>query len=254
MPRPMPDFTLLPIAHRGLHDRNAGVIENSLSAIRAAAVAGYAMEVDVQLTADGEAVVFHDYTLDRLTEETGPVVERSALALGRIKLTGGRGDGIPTLTQALKALAGRRPIVVEIKRQPEPGPLESAVAAALDGYDGPAAVMSFDPMSILWFRRHAPHIRRGLVSCAFDDPEDAAGLDQAQRRALADLEAFEMVDADFLSYGARDLPRPAVARLRAQGAPTLCWTIRSPEEAARALEHVDAITFEGYLPPVAAAT
>ena len=188
MPRPMPDFTLLPIAHRGLHDREAGVIENSLSAIRAAAVAGYALEVDVQLSADGEAMVFHDFDLDRLTAETGPVVARGATALGSIRLSGGRGDRIPTLAQALKALAGRSPIVVEIKRQPAPGPLEAAVAAALDAYDGPAAVMSFDPMSMLWFRRNAPHIRRGLVSCAFDDPEDGSGLDEAQRKALADLE------------------------------------------------------------------
>lgn len=251
MPRPMPDFTLLPIAHRGLHDLSAGVAENSLSAIRAAARAGYAVEIDVQLSADDEAMVFHDYELDRLTEETGPLRGRDALALGQVRLKGGRGDRIPTLAQALKALDGRTPIVVEIKRQPAPGPLEAAVARALNAYEGPAAVMSFDPMSMLWFRQNAPHIRRGLVSCAFDDPEDASGLDEAQRRALADLEAFDMVDADFLSYGARDLPRPAVAKLRADGAPTLCWTIRTPEEAARALEHADAITFEGFLPPVA---
>ncbi|MGG7565919.1 glycerophosphodiester phosphodiesterase family protein [Rhodovulum sp. DZ06] len=254
MPRPMPDFTLLPIAHRGLHDLQAGVVENSLSAIDAAAANGYAVEIDVQLSADGEAMVFHDDVLDRLTDRTGPVGALTRAQLQHVELRGGGGDRIPSLAQALRVLAGRTPIVVEIKRQPGPsGPLEEAVARALARYSGPAAVMSFDPRPIAWFRDNAPEVRRGLVSCSFAEVDDAADvLDERQRQALADLELFDELEADFVSYGVRDLPRPAVAALRARGAPVLCWTVRNEADAAEALRHADAITFEGFRPPVAA--
>ena len=250
----LPDqFSRTPIAHRALHDIGTGRPENSRSAIAAAIEAGYGIEIDLQLSADGVAMVFHDYDLDRLTAGTGPVLERSAAQLRATRLSGGRGDRIPPLPQALRALGGRTPIVVEIKRQAETGPLEQAVADALSVYDGPAAVMSFDPRSIAWFRDHAPEVLRGLVSYAFDDPEDGAGLGPEARAALADLAMFDEVEADFISYGVRDLPRPAVAALRARGAPVLCWTVRSAEMAEEALRHADAITFEGFRPPTGAA-
>jgi glycerophosphoryl diester phosphodiesterase len=249
MSRLHPDFTRQPVAHRGLHDRAAGVIENSLPAVRAAAEAGYGIEIDVQLSADGAAMTFPDAALDRLTGARGAVRARQAADLARISLTGGRGDLIPALADTLATVRGRVPIFIEIKQQKDgPGPLEAATAAALAGYAGPAAIMSFDPRAVAWFRDNAPQIPRGLVSCAYDDPEDAAGLSDGERMALADLTHFDALAADFVSYGAADLPRPAVAALRARGVPTLCWTIRSEEAAQNALRHVDAITFEGFRP------
>lgn len=248
MPRLPHGFFDRPFAHRGLHDRAAGVIENSLSAIRAAAAAGYAVELDVQLSADGAALVFHDDLLDRLTAETGPVRARTAAELRAIALTDGQGEMIPTLSEALAALDGA-PVVVEIKTQAEIGPLEAAAARALTDHAGPAAVMSFSPDAIAWFRDHAPQIPRGLVSCAYDDPEDAAGLSAETRAARARMADFDALGADFFSYGAADLPNDAVEAFRARGIPALCWTIRSPEAAAAALRHTDQITFEGYLPP-----
>lgn len=244
-----PDFTRLPLAHRGLHDRAHGVIENSLSAVRAAAEAGYGIEIDVQLSADDAAMTFHDDTLERLTDAAGPVRARQSADLARIALTGGSGDLIPTLPDTLAMVAGRVPIVIEIKRQKDgAGPLEAATAAALAGYGGPAAIMSFDPRAVAWFRDNAPQIPRGLVSCAFDDPEDGEGLSAGERKALADLSYFDALGADFVSYGAADLPRPAVKALRARGVPILCWTIRSQDAADAALQHVDTITFEGFRP------
>lgn len=249
MSRLHPDFIRLPLAHRGLHDRASGVIENSLSAVRAAVEAGYGIEIDVQLTADDAAMTFHDDALDRLTAQTGPLRARSAADLARTALKDGRGDLIPSLPETLALVAGRVPIVIEIKRQADgPGPLEAATAAALAQYRGPAAIMSFDPRAVAWFRDHAPDVPRGLVSCAFDDPEDGSGLSAEERAALADLAQFDALAADFASYGAADLPRPAVAALRARGVPTLCWTIRSAAAAAEALRHVDNITFEGFRP------
>lgn len=249
MSRLHPDFLRLSLAHRGLHDRAAGVIENSLSAMRAAADAGYGIEIDVQVSADGAAMTFHDDALDRLTAEAGPVNARRAADLARIALTGGGGDLIPTLAETLAVVAGRVPVVIEIKRQADgPGPLAAATAAALASYSGLAAVMSFDPRAIAWFRDNAPNVPRGLVSHAFDDPKDDAGLSAAARAALADLAHFDTLGADFVSYGATDLPRPAVAALRARGVPALCWTIRTEAAARAALRHADNITFEGFRP------
>lgn len=249
MPRLHPDFLRLPLAHRGLHDRAAGVIENSLSAVRAAAEAGYGIEIDLQVSADGAAMVFHDEALDRLTAEAGPVLARDASDLAQIPLTGGKGDLIPHLADVLAEVAGRVPIVIEIKHQHgDHVLLAKATAAALVDYRGPAAVMSFDPRAIAWFRDHAPQITRGLVSCAFDSPDDGKGLSAGERAALADLSWFDTVRADFISYDVADLPHPAVDALRARGVPALCWTLRSEAAAKKALLHADAITFEGFRP------
>ena len=160
-------FLARPIAHRGLHDRKGKVIENSLSAIRAAAAAGYGIEIDLQCSADGEAICFHDDDLQRLTGEPGAVREWRSEDLAEIGLKGGGGDLVPSFAQALEA-AGDAPLLVEIKRQgPEiaAGKLEfraaSLIAEHVAAGRGPVAVMSFDPRSVAWFHQHAPEIPRG---------------------------------------------------------------------------------------------
>jgi glycerophosphoryl diester phosphodiesterase len=246
-----PGFFARPVAHRGLHDRAAGRPENTLSAIRAAADASYAIEIDVQLSADGEAMVFHDDRLDRLTASRGPVRAMTAAALGRIAVTGGP-DVIPTLGAALAEIAGRVPLVIEIKDQggrlsaEGVGPLEAAVVRALDGCRGPVAVMSFNPASMAEIARLAPALPRGLVACAADAWDE--DLPAAHLAALARLEAFEAVGAGFASYRWRDLPTPRTAQLRAAGVPVISWTLRSAADAALALAHCDAVTFEGFDP------
>jgi glycerophosphoryl diester phosphodiesterase len=248
-----PGFFARPVAHRGLHDRAAGRVENTLSAIRAAAAAGFAIEIDVQLSADAEAVVFHDDALDRLTAESGPVRARTAAELARIPVAGGGGDVIPTLGDALAAVAGRVPLVIEVKDQggrmtaEGVGPLEAAVARALASYGGPAAVMSFNPAAMAAMARLAPASPRGLVACAAE-AWDEADLPPAHLAALARLDAFGEVGAAFASYRWRDLPTPQTARLRAAGVPVISWTLRSAADAALALRSCDAVTFEGYDP------
>lgn len=248
-------FLTHPIAHRALHDRAAGRIENSASAIRAAVAAGYAIEVDVQLTADGQAVVFHDDDLPRLTDATGRVCEHTAAALSQIPLRGGT-DTIPTLAQVCALVAGAVPLLVEIKDQdgalgPNVGPLERAVADVLAEYSGPLAVMSFNPHSIAQMAQLAPNLPRGLTTCAFD-ARDVAGLPAAQRQQLRDIAMFDAVGASFISHHANDLAAAPVAALQARGVPVLCWTIRSPAQEAAARNVAANITFEGYLPPVPA--
>ena len=244
-----PAFLGPAIAHRGLHDRAAGRIENSRAAVAAAVAAGYGIEIDVQRSADGEAMVFHDDALDRLTAATGPLRARSAADLGRIVLTGGGGETIPTLGEILSLVAGRAALLVEVKDQSGRmdatgvGPLEARVAALLAGYAGPAAAMSFNPASVAALRDAAPGLARGLTACGPDGWEGAAGADR-----LAAMADWDAVGAAFCSYRWRDLPTAETARRRAAGLPVLSWTLRSAADEAAARRHCDNVTFEGYSP------
>lgn len=238
-----------PIAHRGYHDRAQGRPENSLAAVRAAVAAGYGIEIDLQPSADGVAMVFHDDDLARLTGRAGRVRDLTAAELGAIPLSGGD-EGIPTLAQVLQTVAGRVPLLIEIKDQdgrmgPNVGPLERATAEALAGYRGPVAVMSFNPHSVAAMARLAPQIPRGLTTWSWtDDPDHPVPQALADRlRAIPD---YDRTGACFISHEAADLNRPRVAALKAQGAAILCWTIRSPEAEAAARKVAHNITFEGY--------
>lgn len=239
-----------PLAHRALHDRVVGRIENSPAAIRAAMDRGYGIEIDLQLSRDGEAMVFHDEGLERLTGATGPVSARTAAELGRLTLTGGT-DTIPTLAEVLALVDGRVPLLIEIKDQslcmgPTDGRLEAATARALEGYRGEVAVMSFNPAAIYHMARLAPDVPRGLTTAGYDEDEWAPLPPDLCRhfRAIPD---YGPTGASFLSHDVADLSRPRVAELKAQGAAILCWTVRSAEAEARAREVAQNITFEGYL-------
>jgi glycerophosphoryl diester phosphodiesterase len=244
-----PAFLRLPVAHRALHDRAARRPENSPGAIVAAIAAGYGIEIDVQLSADGQAMVFHDETLDRLTAETGLLSQRNAADLGRIPLRD-CDDGIPTLPQMLRLVSGRVPLLIEIKDQTgemgaDTGALEQAVARALLGYDGPVAVMSFNPHSVAIMARLAPEVARGITTSAYD-PDDWAPLPAAICSHLRRIPDFDDAGASFISHEWRDLGRPRVAELKGQGAAVLCWTIRSATDEATARRIADNVTFEGY--------
>lgn len=239
------DFLRLPVAHRALHDRAAGRIENSRAAIRAAIAAGYAIEIDLQLSSDGVPVVFHDDDLDRLTGDTGPVSARTARELASLALTGGN-ETIPTLAEVLDIVAGQVPLLVEIKDQtPFTGDLERATAALLDGYEGPLAVMGFNPETVVLMADLAPGIARGLTTCDYS-AGDWPDLTEAERARLRDIPDYDRAGASFISHDHRDLDRPRVAELKAQGAVILCWTLRSAEEEAQARRVAANVTFEGY--------
>lgn len=239
-----------PITHRGLHDVTAGRPENSREAIQAAIDANYGIEIDLQLSNDGAAIVFHDYHLGRLTDAQGPVAQRSKADLHAIALKGGA-SGIPTLSEVLDLVDGQVPLLIEIKDQdgqmgPNVGALEQATAAALVGYRGDVAVMSFNPHATMAFGETAPDIPRGLVTSAYT-PNVWATLPTSVCDTLRDIPDYDRTGACFISHEAADLARPRVAELKAAGAAILCWTIRSAAEDAKARKIADNVTFEGYL-------
>lgn len=223
-------------AHRGAH--GAGVPENSLAAFQAAVRAGLGIELDVQRSSDGQAVVFHDWDLDRLTDRSGPLARLSAEQLGQVHLQGTEGT-IPTLRQVLDQVAGRVPVLIEIKsrREDHVTPLCLAVRRVLEGYTGAHAVISFDPRVARWYLKHSPHTARGLT---ISEGENRA-LAGAIRRHLALWHARP----DFLTYDIRDLPSAFAACQRARGLPIVSWTVSTPEDRERAMDHADAAIVEG---------
>lgn len=219
-----------PFAHRGLH--GPGVLENSRAAYRAAIEAGHGIELDVQASGDGEAIVFHDYELGRLTGAQGKLAEMSAAALGAIPLKG-ENQGLPTLSEILALIDGRAPLLIEVKT---PGrrvaALSGAVAHALGSYIGPVAVMSFNPGVPRWFARHRPELLRGLVVTENGKP--------AQERLKRRLSLW-WSKADFLAYDIRDLPSAFAA---ASGLKVGTWTVRTEAQRATAAAYADQIIYE----------
>ena len=250
-----PAFLHAPLAHRGYHARAEGRPENSRAAFRAAVAAGYGIELDVQVSRDGQAMVFHDEGLARLTGVAGMVAERDAADLGAIRLLGGD-EAIPTLPEVLALVGGRVPLLIEIKDRhgtlvASDGILEAAVVRALEGSAGPVAIMSFNPGSVAEIARMAPHLPRGITSDPFD-PGDWSPLPLATCERLRGIPDYDRVGASFISHKAGDLGSARVAALRAQGAGVLCWTIRSAAAEARARRVAHNVTFEGYAAAVPA--
>ncbi len=247
----MPDLSWLtarPIAHRGLHDIANGVVENTASAVQAAINGDYAVEVDLQLTGDGEAVVFHDETLDRLTESTGRVAEQTTPALKDVAFRD-CADRIQTLDELLDQVAGRATLVLELKSLwNNVGALERRVADVVSGYSGPLAVMSFDPRSVAAMRAFRPDLVRGMVAEHFPATKEWSRLTRMQRFRLRHLLPAYRCRPHFINYHVKALPALAPAIARALGLPLLTWTVRTPEDRAMAEKWADAMVFEGFRP------
>ncbi len=242
-------FLQCPIAHRALHDVSDNRPENSRAAIRAAIDAGYGIEIDLQLTSDNQAMVFHDYDLRRLTGAVGPIRQITAKKASQTILKHSD-EGIPTLAEVLELVAGQVPLLIEFKDQDggmgtEIGQLEQDAVRALQDYSGPVALMSFNPNSVAELARIAPHLPRGLVTCSYRPEEEL--LPQATCDHLRKITDFDRVGASFISHEVADLNRPRVAELKNRDVPILCWTVRSAEQEAEARKVADNVTFEGYL-------
>ena len=243
-----------PIAHRGLH--GDGIIENSLSAARAAIASQYAIECDVQLSADGEAMVFHDATLERLTAGAGRLDALEARELARMKLRASA-DTIPNLPDFLAAIGGRTPLFCEIKSAFDGDiRLAARVADRARDYAGPLALESFDPVVMAWLRDNRAalglaHVPLGMVGQAgYDDPADEwAHLPEGERTAMARFLHWPRTRPDFLSWSVRDLPHAIPFLNRAAlGAPVTVWTVRTKEQAATAHAWGDQLVFETLRP------
>ena len=242
-------LTARPIAHRGLHDADTAIIENTAAAVSAAISANYAVEVDLRLSADGDAMVFHDFTLDRLTEAHGPLAARTADALRQIPFRGADAR-IMSLGELTALVAGRTPLILEIKSQwDNVGPLEQRVVQLLRNYDGPVAVMSFDPASLAVFRNIAPNVMRGIVSERFRDKDYWSNLSAWRRFTLRHMLHAAATAPHFIAYDINGLPSaaPLLARYLF-GVPLLTWTVRTPSQRRRARLFADAMIFEGFRP------
>jgi len=219
-----------PIAHRGLWSAK-GAPENSLTAFEAAAEAGYGVELDVRLSADGEVMVFHDDRLERMVGRQGRLCDYTAAELGAMRLKDTR-DPVPTLGQVFDLIDGAALIHIELKTRPgEEGPLDEAVAALVDGYAGPLAVIGFNPQSHLWWARRRPGTLRGLTI------RDAESL----------VENIKIGRPHFLAVSTDLLMGEPTRRARDAGLPILAWTIRSEIQRAELAPLYDNLIFEGFM-------
>lgn len=234
-------LTRPPVAHRGLH--GPGIPENSLAAVEAAVEEGYAVEVDVRLSADGVPVLFHDERLERVADARGPLEERTWYELSELSLEE-TGEAIPSLEEGLAAIDGEVPLLVELKNWGEPGRLERRTADVLDDYGGRFAIQSFNPRSLAWFRRERPEWTRGQIAGWFEGVELAA----YKRVLLKRLAVTWLSRPDYVAYEHHRLPYWPVSLHRSLGMPVLAWTVCTPDEVERVLEHADNVIFEGFRP------
>jgi len=238
-----------PVAHRGLHDASIGVIENTAAAFSAAIASGYGIETDLQISADGEAMVHHDDELGRLTEGSGLLAKMSAaqITAARFKASAAR---ILTLGELCDLVRGRTTLLLELKSHFD-GDMRLAKRAAdvLSGYAGPVAVMSFDPDLIEAVRHAAPRLTRGIVSERhYSDPE-WDDLPASRKRSMSWLLHAPRSRPQFLAYSVSDLPAvpPVLARMIFR-LPLLTWTVRNARDRSRAARWADQIIFEGWRP------
>jgi glycerophosphoryl diester phosphodiesterase len=230
-------LTARPIAHRGLHDGNKAVWENTLTAFERAAARNYAIECDVLISKDGVPMVLHDADLRRLTGMEGQVSELTAAQLQSRKI-GGTGDHVPSLRQMLDVVDGRVPLVIELKGDPgHDGNLVKAAANELCSYKGHAALMSFDH-----------HLLR---QCAADAPAIPLGLTAEGMREQDIEDHFSMLahGIDFVSYCIHHMPNRFTSFVRDNlKMPLITWTVRDEAALSKTYELADQATFEGFLP------
>lgn len=238
---------LRPIAHRGLHGARSGCIENTAPAFMAGIAGGFGIECDLRPAAGGLPVVFHDASIDRLVEGTGPVSQLTRSDIGRLRY---RGHDAPilTLTGLFDLVSGRVPLLVEVKSDwhpPDPAFMH-AIAVAMAAYKGPIAVTSFDPEVLAALAALAPGIPRGIVSQDFAGVDWWKGIfDESRAHRLTHLLESRRAAPSFIAYDIRALPTPVTRFVReVMGLPLFAWTVRSEEEWTAAATWADAAIFE----------
>ncbi|WMT71685.1 glycerophosphodiester phosphodiesterase [Bradyrhizobium sp. Ash2021] len=245
-----PDWlTARPVAHRGLHDDARGIIENMPAAAEAAVSGNFSIECDIQLTADGEAMVHHDDALGRLTEGSGALLGKTTAELKAVKFKD-TPERMMTLADLCALVAGRVPLVIEVKSHFDGDrKLVARMAEVLASYRGPVVGMSFDPDQVLALRETMPALPRGIVAEREYTAADWPEATPAQRRGMEHLRHAFRTRPHFVAFWVNELPAaaPWIAR-HIFGLPLLTWTVRTPEQRARAARYADQMIFEGFLP------
>ena len=237
-----------PIAHRGLHNVGAGCIENTAPAFMAGLAGGYGLECDLQPAADGTPMVFHDARVDRLMQGQGRLDQLSVPQLRALTYKGSR-ERMLTLAEFLDLAAGRGPLLVEVKSEwtkPVAGFLER-IASLASAYQGPIALMSFDPVIMAHLAEMCPSVPRGIVSGLYAG--EGWGLEtigQERGARLSDLLESAAAKPAFYAYHVKALPTAVTRFIReVQQVPLFTWTVRSPADQAIAAAWADAPIFEG---------
>jgi glycerophosphoryl diester phosphodiesterase len=226
----------LPVAHRGYHDLNKQVWENTLSAFSRAVEAGFAIECDLHYASDAVPVIFHDENLERLCNMKGDIRERTSQELGLLSV-GATADKIPTLKKLLQLVKGKVPLVLELKgRAGDDEGFAEAVLEVLENYDGKVALMSFDHWLLRDLKELNARYPLGLTANG-NNPKDFAAHDKAMAMGL-----------DFISYLYADLPNPFITAQREKGIPVITWTVRDEKARKQTFENADQMTFEGFDP------
>jgi glycerophosphoryl diester phosphodiesterase len=245
-----PDWlTARPVAHRGLHDRARGIIENMPGAALAAIDGNFAIECDIQLTADGEAMVHHDDALGRLAEGSGALLGLTSQALKAVTFRD-TPERMMSLGDLCALVGGRVPIVIELKSHFDGDrKLVRRMAVVLASYAGPVAAMSFDPDQVKALRETMPELPRGIVAQRLYSEADWPEATLAQRKGMLHLKHAFRTRPHFVAYRVNDLPAPApwISR-HVFGLPLLTWTVRTPEQRERAVRYADQMIFEGFRP------
>lgn len=228
-------------AHRWLYEREGSVPENSLTAFARAADAGYGMELDVQLSRDGEVVVFHDDTLDRVCGVHARVDELDLEELRRLRLCG-TDEQIPLFSEVLRLVNGRAPIIVELKNGKRNKELCRKTLNALRSYRGETCIESFNPFIVAWFRFHAPSVFRGQLA---QPPQFylQEGFSKTTGFLLGHLLMNAIARPHFIAYRIGKKPL-SVRFAEALGAVRVAWTSHDPSSENR----FDAVIFEHYRP------
>ena len=242
-------LTARPVAHRGLHDEPAGIIENMPGAALAAVAGNFAIECDLQLSRDGEAMVHHDDELGRLTEGSGALLQKTAAELKAVNFKN-TCERMMTLADLCTMVAGRVPLVIEVKSHFDGDrKLVARMADVLSSYSGPVVGMSFDPDQVLVLREIAPSLPRGIVAQRDYDDDYWKKLTREQRDSMLHLRHGFRTEPHFVAYWVNQLPAPApwIAR-NIFGCPLLTWTVRTPEQRERAARCADQMIFEGFVP------
>ena len=242
-------LTAKPIAHRGLHDAALGIVENTAGAAQAALAAGYGMEVDLQISADGEAMVHHDAVLGRLTEGDSRLDQLTSVELKHVKFRNSQ-ERMLSLGDLCDLIGGRVALLPELKsRFDGDRRLAERVAALLSGYKGPVAPMSFDPLQLQVLRQKAPSLPRGIVAAKYKPHPYWDQMPPRLRYNMGSLLPAARARPQFVAYMADNLPAlaPWIAR-HILCLPLIAWVVRSKAERQRAVRYADQIIFEGFRP------
>jgi glycerophosphoryl diester phosphodiesterase len=241
-----------PIAHRGLHDRANGIIENSHAAFEAAIEKSYAIECDVQLSSDGVPFIFHDDNFERLTSATGRSDAMPIAEVQKLVLTGSAQNQTPQrFTEFLAQIAGRTQLQIELKQQADAvrtTSLATQIAAALRGYNGPYTLESFDPRLLSALRNAGVTAPCGIITYDYNERDWDSHISGFRKFVLRHLLHWPWTRFDFISCRNLSLYLPMVRFLHARGMEVTSWTITSEQAARAALRASDQIVFEGFLP------